>query len=121
MSPLAKELLVRGLDDWLCAYELPYYATQRAGAANPVEQRRFSLEAVKLLFQRALWIPGEVGRTAFEPWNLDPEAAFARIENEWLPGWLPGYNDICWFANTELGIACANGLVADGFKTLEDD
>ena len=121
MTPLAKELLVRGLDDdGISAYELPYLATRLAQATSPIEQREHSLDAVKLLLYRGLWILGGVGG-AFRPWSLGPEAAYARIESEWPVGWLPDFSDICFFANTPLGNELAKRLVLDGFKTLDDD
>lgn len=121
MTPLSKELLVRALEDGdISAYELPYLATRLAHATNKIEQRQHSLDAVKLLLHRGLWIPGGVGG-AFRPWPLGPEAAYARIEREWPVGWLPEYSDICWFANTPLGNELAKSLVLDGFKTLDDD
>ena len=121
MTPLAKELLVRALEDGdISAYELPYLATRLARARNEIEQRQHSLDAVKLLLSRGFWIPGGVGGP-FRPWTLGAEAAYARIESEWPVGWLPEYSDICFFANTPLGNELATRLVLDGFKTLDDD
>ena len=121
MTPLTKELVVRALEDEaVSAYELPRLATRLAQATNPSEQRERSLEAVKLLLSRGLWIPGGVGGT-FRPWKLEPEAAYARIESEWPLERLPDYGEICFFANTPLGNELAKRLVLDGFKTLDDD
>lgn len=121
MTPLVKELLVRALDDWLCVFELPYLVRRLDGPVSNVQQRERSLEAVKQLLEGGLWIAGGLVGSAFEPWGLGPEAALTRIEREWPIGWLPDYNDICWFASTELGSACAKDLVRAGFKTIDDD
>lgn len=122
MTPVARELLVRGMDDWVDLSELPYYARRIGGAADASEERRLSLDAVKLLLESGLWIAGVIGKTAFAPWDMTTAAALRRIEDEWQPPDRPlEFNEICWFANTERGDAYGKRLVEAGYKTLEDD
>jgi hypothetical protein len=69
------------------------------GALGPAEIRATTIDLVRCLLERGILVgfPAPGGRD-FVSWNLSPEAAVYRIEQEWCRlGREPNIGEVAWF------------------------
>ena len=107
----AKEILIRGLDDWIQAAEVASVARTVGGAKTNDEVRALSLSVVRDLLQHELMEPGTVEGRTFTPWSVSVRNAMLRIEAEWPSSKeSPGLGEICWLNLTDRGVREAQKL-----------
>jgi hypothetical protein len=74
------------------------------GSADPAQTRALALRLVRsLLHERGIQVgwPAPDGRH-FLPWDLTPDQAIHRIENEWAAlGRDPNIGELAWFTSAE--------------------
>jgi hypothetical protein len=111
MNKTQLHMLKEALADWVGLWEV-VRITGEDPDMNGDELRIAVLTSVRELLDGGLIMAGDLGSTAFTPWNITPEMAVSRIESEWLQ--LRGESnigDICWFANTADGSELAQQLI----------
>ncbi len=101
---LARNVLVRGLDDWVQAYEVVGEIVESGIPVTDVGVPDLSIAILEYLLLNQLMVAGDVTEGGFHAWNQTPEAALHTIKTRWskLDG-LPNLGDVCWLNNTTLG------------------
>jgi len=88
--------------DHVGLWELIHAAHLDLGAEDPASTRELTLRLARgLICERGVQVgfPAEDGRH-FEPWNLTPEQAIRRIEEEWIAlGREPNIGEVAWFTS----------------------
>ena len=101
-----RDIIVRGLVDWINASEVHSVALELGGASTHEEARNLSLDVVARLLRKGLMEAGDVTEAArgFVAWGIPVESALVRIKEGWskLPA-NPGLGDICWLKLTDVG------------------
>jgi hypothetical protein len=104
LGACVRDVLRRGLDDWIQAAEVVSVAISIGGASTEVDQRTLSLEIIRNVVENRLMTVGDVTGDGFHGWDLSEHDALVRIEREWLAlGRRPNLGEICWLSNTEAG------------------
>ncbi|MEU7890654.1 hypothetical protein AB0B54_34565 [Microbispora bryophytorum] len=112
---LMAEVLDEGLDDWITLGHILYRASELAS----VESRGVALAVVRTLLLEGLAVPGYIGDSGFEAWDLNPEQAMERVVAECEKrNWVLGLTDI-WLATTERGDDLARVINAQGEEALD--
>lgn len=114
----AGQILLRGIDDWVSLAEARFVVHLANGTdvpyldRDPVALRDATLEAMSILLDHGLARLGDLG-DEFEPWDLAPADAMARVRREWWDpekDLVPG--NICWIENTTAGTELALSIEA---------
>ncbi len=86
--------------DHVGLWELVRAAQDDLGAKNPEETRQLTLELVHQMLEHPeilVGYPTPDGRN-FSPWNVTPDEALTRIEQEWSAlGRCPDIGEVAWF------------------------
>jgi hypothetical protein len=115
-TDLVKELLIRGLDDWLYFAEVDAIATKYLSELPNDAVKAATLRLIEGLSRDGLVEIGNVLKDrGFVPWHLSSEDSIALIRTKWLslehPLW-PG--DVCWLSLTEKGKQEAKRIIENG-------
>lgn len=111
-KPLADQLLVDGLDDWLHLADVAWAARQSVCSEGKHDVIAAATEALAELLHDELIEIGEVSDGGFFEWDMPPDEAIARVRHEWLAlPRDPQPGDVCWFAITAKGRACAEDVI----------
>lgn len=99
LSALVREALDAGLDDWVMLHTVVWIARDAAAVDFPAVVRAL----IERLIDDGLMVPGDIGESGFEAWQVPADAAIQRVLEqcealEWNP-----LTDGCWFANTPRG------------------
>ncbi len=105
LSACAKEILDRGLDDWIQAAEIASVVMRHA-----TDVRTVAIATIRELVDDGLVTVGDLTGDGFVPWNLPARECLARIEREWPTRRSPDLGEVCWLSNTEAGDAFARLL-----------
>jgi hypothetical protein len=113
---LVKELLIRGLDDWLYLAEVDAIATKYFSELSRDAVIAVTLRLIDALSRDGLFEVGDVLKDrGFVPWHLSLEDGLAQIRAKWLslerPLW-PG--DVCWLSLTQKGKEEAKRIIENG-------
>ena len=109
-----KEIVVRGLRDWIQAAEGWSVVKRMGGITADDEIRNLTLAIVRTVLEEELMTIGGLvkgppgGLTGhfaeFSEWQVPIEEALARVARAWDSlGRLPGIGDLFWLSNTEKG------------------
>lgn len=113
MNDMTKQLLIRGLDDWVNAYELVWIAKEFGGAANDDAAFELAVATLRTVLEGGLMRAGDLTRDGFSSWDLEPEEALHRIVREWRDlGRAPRLGELCWLQNTAEGNEQARSLLS---------
>jgi len=98
-----REIVVRGLHDWIQAMEVRGVLQWRGVTAHD-EIRNLTLAIVRAVLEQELMTIGTFVQGQFTEWQVPVEQALARVAREWdALGDLPGMGDLFWLSNTEKG------------------
>ena len=111
-----KEIVVRGLRDYIQAGEVRSVVRRMGGVTTDHEVRSVTLAIVRAVLKQQLMtigglVPGEVSSTIgglvkseFREWQVPIEEAIARVTREWdALGRLPSIGEVFWLSNTGKG------------------
>jgi hypothetical protein len=116
LTNFEKELLIRGLSDWLYLAEVEFYAGKYPNSESTEIVNKYVIDAIVRLYNEGLWEVGDVLKDhGFEPWLLSIKEIQERIQIRWgsLSHTLwPG--DVCWFSLTEKGKNEAKRIIETG-------
>ncbi len=115
VEAMLDELLRRGADDWVGAWEVADIARAIALEATDAEVLDLALQVIQEALVRNLVDIGDVvgagshpvyryESCSFRPWDLPSGAAMERVRREWLAlGRDPTLGEVCWLSLTETG------------------
>jgi hypothetical protein len=121
IGAMLDELVRRGVDDWIGAWEVADIVQSIAPGATG-EISKLALQVIQEALVRSLVEIGDVVGTgshpvygyescSFRPWALPVEAAMERVKREWLAlGRNPTLGEVCWLNLSETGRARAHHL-----------
>jgi hypothetical protein len=103
LSELARQMLRRGIEDWVQMAEVAAVARGTLPSASPDEVREQCVRAIGELrdggFAR---VGGLVGDT-FTMWSGETSSVLHRIDSEWRALGTPKFGQIGWLENTPVG------------------
>jgi hypothetical protein len=109
-TPL-EELVAATADDWSDVGWV--YSTCLDFATGPDQVRALALSTIEEGLVQGLLVAGDLTASGFQPWDLEPAAAQARIRGEWLRTTvIPEPTTIAWFDLTPAGEALAQAIFA---------
>ena len=99
---LVRAALDAGLDDWVMLHTVVWLGRDTAAVAAANSPDVVGALVARLVTD-GLMVPGEIGESGFEAWQVPADAAIQRVLEqcealEWNP-----LTDGCWFANTPRG------------------
>lgn len=103
---LVRVALDAGLDDWVMLHTVVWLGRDAAAEAAADAPGVVGALVARLVAE-GLMVPGDIGESGFEAWQMPADAAIQRVLDqcealEWNP-----LTDGCWFANTPRGDALA--------------
>jgi hypothetical protein len=111
-SDIEREILVRGLDDWVGLWEVAKEVRSRSPSSDFSEIMALAVSSVRKLHEAGTICVGELAKSGFVPWSLPPAASAERIELEWTKlGRDPNIGEICWLDNTVRGDELARSIL----------
>ena len=103
VSKCVDELLHAGLEDFIQAAEVVSIAYDVGRAATAWEARDLALRMVREVLMAGQMEIGDLKKEGFIAWDLEPDEALTRVEQEWSPPYLPALGEFFWLHNTKLG------------------
>jgi len=104
LDACVREVLNRGLQDWVDAAEVAWVAQSVGGATAAGFAFELSIGIISNVLQEGLMVIGDVTGDGFKEWNMTSTEALDRIAREWKAlGRSPNLGEICWLSNTREG------------------
>lgn len=103
ISKIARETLVRGLDDWQYLAEVAWLVQSDHRVESEAQLIEDTVGVLRELLEAGYV---EIGTLVprFESWGLDLETTLGRVAREWQSlGRALSLGDVCWIANTPRG------------------
>jgi hypothetical protein len=104
LDACVRDVLIRGLEDWVDAAEVAWVARSVGGATADGLVCDLSIGIISEVLQKGLMVAGDVTDNGFKKWNMTSTEALDRITREWKAlGRSPHLGEICWLSNTSKG------------------
>lgn len=105
---LFDKVLDDGLDDWMMLSNI-IGSVRKRNPDDPEQVRALSTELIRKLIEGGWMVPGDLGPSGFEAWNLNPKDAVRRIIQELDDvDWDTSRDIIAWLDTTPQGLERAN-------------
>lgn len=106
LDDLVDDLLREGLGDWTMLVDI----VRRAEVKRPDDGRAAGRQLVSELVEGGWMIPGDLGKSGFEPWDSTPVESVRRIFDDLdAHDWDVMKHSLFWFENTSEGDERARG------------
>jgi len=113
LESCVRDLLKRGVGDWIQAAEVASVAKSIGGASTDTEIRALAVALVRKVLEDGLMAIGDLRRDGFQSWNVPVREAVSRVDRDWTAlGRSPNIGDLFWLSNTEEGDRRAQQLSA---------